>query len=54
MPPMPPRNEPVRQSFQPPRYQPPQQRAETPRPQRSESRPGQKAAPRVRDDDPRH
>ena len=54
MPPMPPRNEPVRQSFQQPRYQPPQQRAETPRPQRSESRPGQKAAPRVRDDDPRH
>ena len=52
--PAPTRNEPARPNFQPPRYQPPQPRAETPRPQRSESRPAQKSAPRVRDDTQQH
>ncbi|MFC5437342.1 DUF6600 domain-containing protein [Rhodanobacter umsongensis] len=50
----PPRYEPARPSFQQPRYQRPQPREEAPRPQRSESRPGQKAAPRARDDAPQH
>ena len=54
-PPAPSRNEPPRPTFQPPSYQqPPQQRAETPRPQRSESRPAQKSAPRVKDDAEQH
>jgi hypothetical protein len=48
------RAEPARPSFQQPRYQPPPSRADNPRPQRSESRPGQKPAPRARDDTPGH
>jgi hypothetical protein len=48
--PAPPRNEPTRPSFQPPRYHPPQPHADAPRPQRSQSRAGQKPAPRARDD----
>ncbi|TPG47400.1 hypothetical protein EAH75_11080 [Rhodanobacter glycinis] len=48
--PAPTRNEPKQPTFQQPHYQPAQPRAETPRPQRSESRPAQKSAPRVRDD----
>ncbi|GGY27372.1 proline-rich exported protein [Rhodanobacter panaciterrae] len=52
--PVPQRNEPARPTFQQPHYEQPQQRAETPRPQRSESRPAQKPAPRVRDDAQEH
>jgi len=52
--PAPTRSEPPRPNFQQPRYQPPPQRAEPPRPQRSESRPAQKPAPRVRDDAQQH
>ncbi|RAN83056.1 hypothetical protein B5P43_00645 [Bacillus sp. SRB_336] len=48
------RAEPARPSFQPPRYQPPPRRADNPRPQRSESRAGQRTAPRVKDDALRH